>query len=589
MRRTLGCSLVLALIVTCVGAGSQAASATTAPSVSDGTGPLDTAADLAAALRFEKLIPEHTVGGLVTPLLFDKWPHIDPHAKVLRMDGEGDSGNYTGVYLAAQSWRYAQAKKELAKLGVAPLGNRPPSSPVVAFWRKQRDEARARGREMVAYYHVLVNIAKSWQTEFNPHIDDSRTYDDIGYVDFGGGVFPGEAGLLMRACTPADVDPSKPWGDVRVNGHAQRLVGPLKWNGEDWYCIGATSRDSYAGTIHGLAVALDFLADGANKDLRTTLAHDLIAMTDYAVKYAWFQPRPHGEVANPVFGNNDLDGPISPLFIQVPLHRLHLLQTARHAAKVIGDAEAAQRYNLLWEEEIANTTTSGSLDLSMLIDATRPHEAQYKYQLHLMSFFNVIRLEPDPARRDAFKRALAIMDASTTDDGNAFYETILYALTGEQQRRDEAVTYHRQWLDYYSFHEDVARRGTTPFVHTGRCSITEDPGPGAPIEKRPLECVPMDQVYMSVTLPDRSDVETLFTPGVDEELRARHPLPVGVRRYADFLWQKDPMKITGDHKDPWRGPSIDFLGTYWMLRYYSEVKRASTASPLPAWLGPRFS
>jgi hypothetical protein len=579
--------VVLVLAIACVVPAAPAPA--TVPDASDGTGPLDTRADLEAALRFEKLIPEHTVGGMVTPLLFDEWPHIDPDAKVVRMDGEGDSGNYTGVYLAAQSWRYAQSKKELQRLGVDPLSIGPTTNKAVRFWRKQRDEARSRGREMVNYYHVLVNIAQSWQTEFNPHINDSRNYDDIGYIDFGGGVIPGEKGLLMRACTPADVDPAKPWGDVRVNGHAQRLVGPLQWEGEDWYCIGATSRDSYAGTIHGLAVALDFLADDTNLDLRSMLARDLMAMTDYAVKYAWFQPRPHGEFANPVFGNNDLDGFISPLFIQVPLHRLHLLQTARHAAKVIGDVAAAQRYDLLWEEEVANTTKSGSLDLSMVIDASRPHEAQYKYQLHLMSFFNVIRLEPDPALREDFKRALGIMDASTTDDGNAFYEAMLYGLTGEQQRRDEAVTYHRQWLDYYAFHEEVARQGKAPFQHIVRCGITEDPGPDAPIEERPLECVPMDQTYMTVPLPDGSEVETLYTPGVDDELRARHPLPVGVRRYADFLWQKDPMKATGDHRDPWRGPSIDFLGTYWMLRYYSEVEVADTEAPLPVWLGPRYS
>src|SRR5688572_9928011 len=145
-----------------------------APPISDGTGPLDTTADLEAALRFERLIPEHTVGGMVTALLYDKWPHLADDEKVLRMDGEGDSGNYTGVYLAAQSWRYAQAKQELAKLGVDPLSNKKQSNKVVKFWRAQRDEARARGREMVEYYHVLVNIAQSWQTEFDPHVDDTR-------------------------------------------------------------------------------------------------------------------------------------------------------------------------------------------------------------------------------------------------------------------------------------------------------------------------------------------------------------------------------------------------------------------------------
>lgn len=584
-RRPLVALLVSACLVTAAPAPAAP------PVVSDATGPLDTHADLEAAERFEELIPEHTTGGLVTALHYDRWPHLDPEAKALRMDGEADSGNYTGVYLAAQSWRYAQAKHELSKLGVDPLSNGTTKDKKVRFWRKQRNEALERGSEMVRYYRILVNIARGWQTSFDPRIDDSKDPDELGWLDYGGGVVPGEEGLLMRACTPADPDPSKPWADVRINytGH-YRLIGPLAWeDGRDWYCLGGTSRDSYAGTIYGLSVALDFLATDENPELRASLAHDLMAMTDYAVKYLWFQPRPHGMVANPLFGHNDLDGPVSPLFIQVPLHRLHLLQTARHAAKVVGDAQAALRYDLLWEEEVANTTRSGSLDVSMLIDAAGPHSAHYKYQLHYMSFFNVIRLEPDAALRNDFKRAMGILDATLTDDGNAFYEAVIFGLTGERQRLDEAVENHRLWLDYYAFHEEAARRGITPFVHTGRCAITEDPGPDAPIEEQPLECVPRDETYMILTLPDGSEVETVFTPGTGSALRAKDPLPVGVRRYADFLWQKDPTIIGGDHDTPWRGPSIDFVGTYWMLRYYSEVEPAAAPSPLPAWPGPRYS
>jgi hypothetical protein len=70
-------------------------------------------------------------------------------------------------------------------------------------------------------------------------------------------------------------------------------------------------------------------------------------------------------------------------------------------------------------------------------------------------------------------------------------------------------------------------------------------------------------------------------------MRANDPLPVGVRRLADFLWQKDPTVITGDHNVPWQGPSIDFLVSYWMLRFYTEVK-VPALNPLPAWKGPRF-
>jgi hypothetical protein len=363
----------------------------------------------------------------------------------------------------------------------------------------------------------------------------------------------------------------------------------LRWeDGSEWHCLGGTSRDSYAGTIFGLSVALDFLATDENADLRETLAADLMAMTDYAAKYLWFQPRPHGMVANPLFGHNDLDGPISPLFIQVPLHKLHLLQTARHASHVIGDEAAAQRYEVLWLEEVANTVGTGSLLDSMLIDAAAPHSAYYKYQLHLMSFFNLIRLEPDPIIREEFKRAMGALDATLTDDGNAFFEAITYGLTGEQSRLDEAVAYHREWLDYYAFHEEAARQGNTPFVHTGRCGLTEDPGEDAPISQQPLECVPTDETDMVQTLPTGEEVVVPFRPGFESRLRAKDPLPVGVRRYADFLWQKDPTIITGDHDVPWRGPSIDFLGTYWMLRYYSEVEVAETEQPLPAWDGPRF-
>jgi hypothetical protein len=570
MRRVLVALLVLTVLPFRVAVASEI-------DRSDGTGPLDTEADLAPALRLEGLIPEHTFEGMVVPLMYDKWPQLDDTAVPWRMDGEADSGNYTGVYLAAQSWRLAQATAELARLD--------PGSDAAAFWQAQHDEALDRAREMVGYYHTLVNIASVWQTELEPHVNDNRDPDEVGWIDYGGGLVPGEAGLLMRTCSPDD---AAPYADVRNNYSTHHnLIGPLAWDGRQWFCLGATSRDSYAGTLFGLGVALDFLGD-EDEAARATVAHDLMAMADYAVKYLWNQPRPHGMIANPALGHNDLEGPVSPLFIQVPLARLHLLQNARHAAHLIGDDAAAARYDLLWEEEVASSVTSGALLDSMVVDAGAPHNAVYKYQLHLMSFFNVIRLEQDPAIREEVMRAMGVLDASLTDDGNAFYETIAFALTGETARLDEAVGLHREWLDYEAFHIEAARRGITPFVHTGRCSITEDPGESAPIEERPLACVPKNQVDMIVTLPTGNEVVTPYQPGTDAALRAKDPLPVGVRRLADFLWQKDPTIIGGDHDTPWRGPSIDFLGTFWMLRYYSEVAPAEL-HPLPVWTGPRWT
>jgi len=554
--------------------------------VSDATGPLDNDVDLAAGMRFEALIPEHTFLGMVVPLLFDKWPHLAPDAKPIRMHGEGDSGNYTGEYLAAQAWRFAQAEVELARLG-NPGGQVPGRDrEAFEFWTQQHDEALARATEMIGYYRILINIAREWQTEFAPTVGDGREPDEVGWIDLGGGLVPGEAGLLMRTCSPENASPE--YSDVRYN-YGDLALGPFAWeDGRNWWCIGNTSRDSYMGTIFGLSVALEIFGTDAHPALRDSLAHDLMAMTDYAVKYGWNQPRPHGQVANPVLGHNDLEGPISPLFIQVPLHRLTLVQVARQSARAIGDADALQRYDLLWQEELANAVYSGALLTSMAIDAAGPHSAYYKYQLHLVSYFNLLRLEPDSVAREEIMRALGVMDATIRDDGNAFFEILTYALTGEQERLDNAVTLHRQWLDYYAFHEEAARRGQTPFVHEGRCSIQDDPGPDAPIEQQPLECAPENQVDIVQTLPTGDEVVLPFQPGTESRMRAADPLPVGVRRLADFLWQKDPTITWGDHDTPWRGPSIDFLVTYWMIRYFTEVAPPTDVHPLPAWAGPRF-
>jgi hypothetical protein len=557
-----------------------------AAAVTDGTGPLDNAADLAAMQRFEADIPRFDFGGMITPTYFDKWPSVDPTATPNRMVGEGDSGNYTGVYLAAQSWRYAQSKIELRKLG--PNGD----AASIAFWAGQRDEALARATEIIRYYHVLVNIASKWQTTFDPKIDSEKKLTEYGWLSYGGGIVKGQKGLLMRACTRVDVTPE--WKDLRYN-HAPTgmLYGPFEFEGHRWYCLNGTSRDSYAGTVFGLSVALDFVATAENPALRRSVANDLMAMADYAYKYYGQQPRPHGTVANPVFGHNDLTGPISPLFFpQAPIQRLHLLQTARHAAGVTKNKLKKLRYDALWSHEVATTIATGQVHVNAAFDATQPHDAYYKYQLELMSWFNVIRLEPRMVNQRMLRSSLSPMWASLRDDGNAFFEAMIYALTGGNDARDLAVTHHHDWLDYYAFHEATARRGVTPFVHTGRCNIKGPVPADAPIEKQPLECVPRARIDMMLDRPGGGELLSAEVPNVDPTadtttMRAKEPLPVGVRRLADFLWQKDPTIITGDHDVPWQGPSIDFLVSYWMLRYYTEVD-VPDRLPLPAWHGPRF-
>ena len=582
MRRSLTALCALLVLVPLQGYGS----ATPPPypaGVSDGTGPLDDDADLSAALHYEDVVRQHDGGGFVVPLAYDAWPDLDPTATPLHMDGEGDSGNYTGEYLAAESYRYALAEKELAKLGAH---GHPQER---EFWRGQLADAHAKVSETVDYYHLISTIAKNWNPGLDPKVNTNGSpLDEEGWLDLGASGVPGEAGLLMRVCTPDEVDPAKRWADVRKNYPDNPvLFGPFPFDdGKKYWCLAATSRDTYAGTWFGLATALDMVADDPH--VKATVAGDLLAMADYATKYLWTQPRPHGRVANVVTGGDDLHGPFSPMFAQVPLHQLGILQVARHAAAVTGDTVRSLKYEAMYDAESAAYIASGSLIHEVITDSAQPHNAYYKFQLNLAHLFNLIRLEDNPVRRSAYELVLAAQNATTDPDDNAFFEVSTYALDGDKGRLDAAVRDHHYWLDYAAFHLAAARSGHTPFLHTPRCSITVDPGPDAPLDQRPLVCVPKDRTDVVLTSPDGTQTRTTYNPGTDTALRALDPLPVGVRRLADFLWQKDPTIIGGDHKDPWQGPNVDFLITYWMTRYYSEAAPPANPHTLPTWPGPSF-
>jgi len=514
--------------------------------------PLDTDADLTAASWFEDRILDHFHYGQIHEQYYVDSERAE--GEILTLVGENDSALYTGNYLAAEAFRYALAAQKLA------------AGEDASFWEAQKAQAKSRVDQMVEQFHLLINISAAWQTEFDPRVNDDREPTDDGYIDFGGGVFPGEAGLLFRACTPVDAPP--PLNVGRDPGR-DRLVGPLDWeDGEQYYCLDATSRDAYAGVTFGLATAFD-LVTADDPAMRETIRHDLMAMTDYALKYLWNTPRPHGEIVVPeLFGGNDLDNFVSPLFVYVPMARLNMLQVARHAAREAGTAEHVARYEALWAEELASQVPV--LAASMEIDAAGPHGGYYKYHLHHITGFNLVRLEQDPVLREVFAQAFGVMDATTGDDVNALFEAITFALTGEEPRLDDAVEHHRQWLDYRA----NADANGNVVNNSAACGTT-------------LTCVPRDQVDMVQPLPEGEDL-IVSQPGFDDRQRAQDPLPVALRYPADFMWQKDPTILDGGPNDPrWESPGADFLLPYWMIRYYTEAAPPAL-SPFPAWPGPIF-
>lgn len=502
-------------------------------------------ADQGEALHFEELIGLNIWHDQVFEIDFNPTVPIAERTRddIISVNHFGDSALWTGTYLAAESFRYATAKAKLAE------GEGPPG-----FWQVQRDHALARIETFVKKFHLLINISKNWRYDFQPALDPPR---------FGGGVIPSEPGLLFRACIPTDAPAFSTW-----TTRGARVYGPIPWDdGKEYWCEDGTSRDAYAGTTFGLLTAFDLVSPDVPW-MRAMIRNDVMAMTAYTLKYAWNTPRPHGNISLPVqqlepytpfdIWGHDFENFVSPLFVYVPLARLNMTQAARHVAREAGTLTESAHWEGVWAEELA--TQGPVLGFSMEVDSFQPNDGYYKYNLHHLTGYNVVRLERDPAVRALFKQALSIMDKTTGDDVNAHFETITYALTGDTQRRDAAITHLRQWLDY-------------------RERIDQ----GVPTENPcgPIECVRQDQLEVVF---DGADPVVIF-PGTSGNMRARRPLPVASRPPTDFLWQRPPTQRNGFEGANHQAPGIDYLLPYWMLRYYTEVAEPA-AEPFPPYPGP---
>jgi hypothetical protein len=584
-------------------------------------GPLDTDADAETAGFFEDRIvdffsPTANLRGTPAP---------DDHGQVYnlvygtedRLPGDevgtsaaGDSALYSGNYLAGQSYRYALASHRLklldAEMAGGPVGHRRKAlESEIARWQGEQSDAKRRVDVLTRQFHILSNISKAWDYAFAPSVDghpvDPRDPEGAaaglqglvegapgtltgapgsvtrpGFVDYGGGIIHGEPGLLFRACSRAD-DPKA--FDFSRNG--ERAFGPLRWDdGHDYYCLGGTSRDAYAGTTYGLATALE-LVGPSDPVLAKRVAGDLMVLTGFAAKYLWTTPRPHGTVVLvPVspYGH-DFNHVISPLFVYVPTARLNMASVARYAANLQGTELDKLSFERIYQQEVA--TQVPQLTASMLVDAAEPHASYYKFHLNHMNLFGVWRLATDPVVRTAAAQALGAMQATTGDDQNALYEGIAYAMTGDPTELAEAVRDQRAYLDYFRSTEQSAHS----VKNSANCGRTvTDPTSGEPYS---LTCVPTDEVHVITAAPDGSSHEVV-KPGTTTSLRALTALPIGLRKSGDFMWQKDPTQLDGGFANPrYANPGYDYLTTYWLIRYYSEVVKPAV-SPFPPSGAPNF-
>ena len=539
-----------------------------APTSSVTTSPLSGGDDLAAALYYEQRMGDISLQqGKAVPV------DLDASGHVASTGGWGDSGLWTGVYEGGEALRYAVAKKHLAEAIAARHGadaEHPDSGQhtgtdgvdeQVAFWTGQRDEALSRLRTTLAAEHRDIVIAEDWTGSLKvpPGVDPNGypVGGDKHLLDFGGGVIQGQKGMIMRACTPVGLgplgvsDPSQ-YPDNPTSNNDNRVFR-ITWthgDGRTYNCETSPSRDTYAGLTFGLLTAYDMLGDDA-PDLTDQIRADLVSMGDFLFKYGWCYPRPTGYVS----AKHDFDGFISPLFVQVPMARLNLTNAVRHVAQ----GADKTKWDAIWAEEFASQGV-GELAGSMEVDSAQPNDGYYKFNLHHLTGFNLLRTTTG-VEHDVIARAFAIMDKTTGDDLNAHFEAITYALTGEQSRLDNAVEHLREWRTYKAGIEQG-----TPVRNSADCGTT-------------ITCVAKEQYEVGTPAGD-----VTWFPGTGGQ-RAARPLPVVKRAPSDFIWQREPTILDGQEPATHREPAIDYLTPYWMIRWATEVLKPAL-TPLPAWAGP---
>lgn len=543
------------------------------PSVAQSPPPLG-AEDLMATLDLETKILDNMWEGQLYEVDYAT-PERVP-GNVSSVHHFGDSALWTGAYLAAQSFRYALATRNLSQPlgGIGKLG----------FWKKQRAEALARVREMVSKFHILANISASWNHELQPSPQQAG---------FGGGVFNGEPGYLMRACIRTTVpewqrwpeaDDPDPTGMPPPYTANRRVFGPLDWRRPDgtiaqYYCEDGTSRDAYAGTTFGLLTAFD-LVSRDDPVMRAQIRDDIVTLMTFAFKYLWNTPRPHGRISIP-FGTNqngspckemnallrvcghDFENFFSPLFVITPFARLNLAQAASHVVTEAPGRADSEKWQAVFAEELV--TLAPFVAFAQEFDQTQPYDSYFKHNLDHLIGFNLIRNAPNDTARTIYAQAMGIMDSTTRRHLNAHFETITYALTGESDRLHDALTHLREWRTYRT---RIEAGGLTD--NRELCEGT-------------IECVPEDQVDVSAT----PGADPVVIPGTSTTLRARRPLPIAIRTPTDFLWQRAPNQLVGSASNTHQAPGVDYLLPYWMLRYYTEAA-APGNRPFPAWPGPTY-
>jgi hypothetical protein len=383
---------------------------------------------------------------IVDPRFGSGDPASPDYATVVGYARAGDAAIWTGHYLAAEAYRYAVTR-----------------SP----------DALANVRRAISGTRGLVDVTADAMDQAPSHVLVRR-------------------GLLARFL----------WRDTwwysanmaREEASHGVYRGTAGGTAHQW--LGNTTRDQYSGVFFGLAVAFDFVDDGA---IRAQAAALVTTMLDFLIGNEWSVPMP--------------DGSYSTTFLQRPDQQLALLQIGRRLNPARFEA-------VYLAQRAAMASTVG---LPIAVECQDTHGSYYKFNLNHINLFNLIRLEEPGVHRTQYLQAFATLRGCTGTHQNAHFNMIEHGIDGPVASRDrDTEKYLKLWLkrprrDYY-----VDLSGRYPACGADRaCTII-------PIHER----VNTDFLWQRspyLLRPDRRGEGTIETPAID------YLLPYWMGRYYGVL------------------------------------------------------
>jgi uncharacterized protein (TIGR03437 family) len=258
-----------------------------------------------------------------------------------------------------------------------------------------------------------------------------------------------------------------------------------------WIWVDNTSRDEVVGAFFGLGAAFDLVND-------STVKSDISALVTLMI----------GFVAGHNWTPND---DLSNTFLLRPEELEMLLAVVHHVNP---------------SDSISGPFIDLPIDSGVTFD-TLSNDSYFKFNLDYMSFYNLVRYEPNGDNKGAYQ----IVRNYTASHQNAFFDIIDRALNSPDVTRDtEMQSQVTQWLE---------RPRRDPYV---------------------------------------DDTKIVKVCGSE----ACQPVPVPIRPTTDFLWQRDPFQLTGGGSGTIEGAGVDYILPYWMARYYGVITGEVVSAAAPS-------